>query len=161
MKHPRLWTALALFALLAVVGSMALSRAGDAGDRGFSSGSYLITNKDSGGNFFSRGVITLHADHTVSITDSAQGGPLYFFSSQLGSWKQDASGRILVKTIDFDYPPNADVARLEFIFVLSRDGTQIRGTEIITLHPLDDEHALEDEGTFFGSFTITGELIKP
>ena len=73
MKHARLWVALGTVGLLAGAGWVALSRAQEAGDRGFSSDSYLITNKVSG-TFFSRGVITLHADHTMSVIDSAQGG---------------------------------------------------------------------------------------
>ena len=160
MKHPRLWTALALFALLAVVGSMALSRAGDAGDRGFSSGSYLITNKDSGGNFFFCGVITLHADHTVSITDSAQGD---WYISSAASWahgsRTPAAGSLSKRSTLTTHPTRT--SRAWNLSLSCRATASIRGTEIITLHPLDDEHALEDEGTFFGFFTITGELIKP
>lgn len=161
MKHPRLWVALSIVALLAAVGSVALSRAQDAGDPGFSGGSYVITNRDSEGNFFSRGVITLHADHTLSIIDSAQGGPTYFFSSQLGSWKPDGRGRIVAKTVDFDYPPNADVAGLDFTFELSRDGSHLTGTELITFYPLENGNPQGGGGTVFGTFTITGEWIRP
>jgi hypothetical protein len=85
MKHLRLWVVLGIFGLLAALGSVALSHAQDGGDRGFSGGSYLTTITDSSGNFASRAVITLHADRTLSVIDSGQGGPAVFFSSQLGS----------------------------------------------------------------------------
>lgn len=132
----------------------------EAGDRGFSGGSYLITNSVSG-TFFSRGVITLHADHTMSVIDSAQGGPTYFFTSQLGSWKMDGNGRIVARTIDFDYPPSADVARLDFTLDLSPDGSQVNGSALLTLYPLQDENPLQGEGTVLGTFGVAGELIKP
>ena len=106
-------------------------------------------------------MLTLHSDHTISITDSAQGGPLYYFSSQLGTWKQDGSGRIIARTIDFDYPPDADVARLDFVLNVSRDGSQLTGTEVISFFPLEDANPQTGEGTFFGNFTLAGELINP
>ena len=160
MKHARLWVALGTVGLLAGAGWVALSRAQEAGDRGFSSGSYLITNKVSG-TFFSRGVITLHADHTMSVIDSAQGGPTYYFTSQLGSWKWDGKGRIVARTIDFDYPPDADLARLDFTLDLSPDASQVTGTAVLTTYPLEDANPFEGGGTVLGTFTIEGELIKP
>jgi hypothetical protein len=160
MKHLRAWAVLGIFGLLAIVGSVARSHAQDGGNPGFSGGSYLITNNFSGA-FFSRGVITLHADHTMSVTDSAEGGPSYFFTSELGSWKQDGSGRIIARTIDFDYPPNADVARLDFTLNLTPDGNLMAGTAVLTTYPLEDPNPLQGEGTNFGTFTITGEVIKP
>jgi hypothetical protein len=68
-------------------------------DRELNSASYLTTIKDSAGNFASRGVITLHADHTMSVIDSRQGGPTFLFSSQLGSWKANKNGESAGKTI--------------------------------------------------------------
>ncbi len=161
MKHSRLWVALGILGLVAAVGSVVLSRAQEAGDRGFSGGSYLITNEFPAGTFFSRAVVTLHADHTISVIDSAQGGPTYFFTSQLGSWKQDGNGRIVATTIDFDYPPNADVARLDFTLNLSRDGSQVAGTAVLTTFPIEVQDPFGGGGTAFGTFTITGELIRP
>jgi hypothetical protein len=160
MKHPRLWVVLGFSVLLTSVSTVVLSHAQEGGNPGFTGGSYLITNKVSG-TFFSRGVVTLHADHTMSVTDSAQGGPLYYFTSELGSWKQDGSGRIIARTIDFDYPPDADVARLDFTLNLSPDGRLMAGSAVLTTYPLEDPNPLEGEGTNFGTFTITGELIKP
>jgi hypothetical protein len=85
---------------------------------------YLTTNKDSSGNFASRSVISFHGDGTMSVTDSGQGGP-FFFSSQLGAWKSTGDHQIVARTIDFDYPPNADVARLDY--TASFQGSQVTG----------------------------------
>src|SRR5215469_4664082 len=114
MKHLRFWIALSIFGLLAAVGSVALLHGQNENDQGVSGSSYVTTVKDSAGNFASRGVITLHADHTMSVIDSGQGGPTFFFTSQLGSWKSDGNGGVLAKTVDFDFPPNAAAARLDY-----------------------------------------------
>ena len=100
MKHLRLWAALGVFGLLATVGSAVLLHGQDQQDQGFGGTSYVITNKDTAGNFASRGVITLHADHTMSVIDSGQGGPTFLFSSQLGSWKPNGLGGVLARTLD-------------------------------------------------------------
>jgi hypothetical protein len=72
--------------------------------------SHPIGTNATTGAFASRGVFTFHADSTTSAIDSEQGGPTFFFSSQLGSWKPDGAGGLVARTIDFDFPPNADVA---------------------------------------------------
>jgi hypothetical protein len=122
MKHLRLWVKAGIFGLLAVLGSGALLHAQNAGDQGSSGASYVTTVKDSSGKFASRGVITLHTDHTMSVIDSGQGGP-NFFSSQLGSWRWNIGGGIVARTIDFDFPPNADVARLDYTISFAPDGS--------------------------------------
>jgi hypothetical protein len=161
MKHLRHWLTLGIFGLLAAVGSVALPHAQSAGDRGFSGGSYVTTVKDSAGNFASRGVITLHADQTMSVIDSGQGGATFFFSSQLGSWKPDGNRRIAARTIDFDFPPSPDVARLDYTISLAQDRSQMTGTVTLTTFPLENGNPLDGEGTVIGTFTFVGELIKP
>ena len=161
MKYLRFWMVLGILGLLAAVGSVALPRSPEPGDKGFSSGSYLVTFKDSVGNFASRSVITLHSDQTMSVTDSAQGGPTFYFSSQLGSWKTDSQGRIAARTIDFNYPPGPGVARLDYSLTLSRDMDQVTGTGTLTIYPLEDGDPLHTDGTVVGNFTLAGELIKP
>ena len=158
MKRQRLWITLGVFALLAA-GSIAALQAQDDDSRGFRGASYVTTVKDSAGNFASRGVITLHADHTMSVIDSGQGGPTFFFSSQLGSWKFGKGG-LVGRTIDFDYPPNADVARADYTLTFGQDGKQISGTITLTTFPLQAD-PLGGGGTVVGTFTFTGELITP
>jgi hypothetical protein len=160
MKRLILWIALGIVGLLAAAGSVALTRAQEGGERGLTAGSYVTTIKDSSGDFASRGVITLHADQTMSVTDSNQGGPSYFFSSQLGAWKADGHGGIVAKSIDFNYPPSPDVARLDYAMSFSPDHRQVQGTVTLMIFPLEGNPP-SGEGTVLGSFTFTGELIEP
>jgi hypothetical protein len=125
MKRPRLSVSVGLLGLLACLGSVTLLHPQKvaADTEGFVSGSYVTTIKDSTGAFASRGVITLHADHTMSVIDSGQGGPQFFFTSQLGSWKPDETGEVVGRTIDFDFPPNQSVARLDYTLKLGQDSS--------------------------------------
>ena len=168
MKHPRLSAALGLLCL-ACVGSMALHPQKAAADpHGFSQGffqgfflhgaSYLTTITTTTGAFEARGVLTFHADSTVSAISSAQGGP-FFFSSQLGSWKPDGEGGLVARTIDFDFP-NVDVARLDYTVKFAADGTQVKGTVTLTTFPLMG-NPLDGGGTVAGHFTFVGNLVKP
>jgi hypothetical protein len=161
MKHLRLWVTLGIFGLLAAVGSVVLLHAQGGGDLGFIGRSYLTTIRDSTGAFVSRGVITLHSDRTISVTDSGQGGPAYHFSSQLGSWKPDGDGRIVARTIDFDFPPSPKVvARVDFTLEFGEDPDQLTGTIIVTYFPLKDD-PLGGGGAVVVEGTLVGELIKP
>ena len=158
MKHPHLWITLGVCTLLAA-GPIASLRAEDADTEGFHGASYVTTVKDSAGNFASRDVIALHADHTMSVIDSGQGGPTFFFTSQLGSWKRGDHG-LVARTIDFDFPPNADVARADYTISIGQDGKTISGTITLTTFPLQAD-PLDGGGTVVGTFTFTGELITP
>jgi len=162
MKSLRLWAGLGILGLLAALGSLVLSGAQEAGERGFRGGSYLTTITDSTGNFASRGVMTLHADQTVSATDSNQNGPDFFFTSQLGSWRPAGNRRIVAKTLDFDLPPNTnDVARLNYNILLSPDHRQIAGTVTLSTFPLQGGDPINGQGTLIGTFNFTGEWIRP
>jgi hypothetical protein len=161
MKHPRYWVTAGVLGLLAVVGALAMPRAQSAGLGVFSGGAYLITINDSEGNFASRGVMTLHADGTMSVIDSGQGGTAYYFSSQLGSWRPEGDGRVVAKTIDFDYPPNADVARLDYTLSFTPGRRQATGSVTLRTFPLQSGDPLQGEGTVAGTFSLVGELIKP
>jgi len=161
MKQLRLNANLRLFSTLAVLGFVVLLNTGKASAQAWSKGaSFVTTIKDSSGNFASRGVITLHADHTMSVIDSGQGGPTFFFTSQLGSWKWDDKGGIVARTIDFDYPPNADVGRVDYTIWLDRDRDHLTGTITLTIFPLQG-NPLDGGGTVVGTFTFTGDLVKP
>ena len=121
--------------------------------------SYLITVKTLSGVFDSRGVITLHADHTMSVIDSLQGGPTFFFSSQLGSWTPAANSAVVARTIDFDFP-SVDVVRLDYTMTFSQDLSQVTGTIKLTSFSIQGD-PLNAGGTVDGKFTFTGQLIKP
>jgi hypothetical protein len=164
MKHIRLWAAVGAFSLLAAVASLALLHAQEAGDPGFSDGSYLTTIKDAGGNFASRSVITMHADQTILAVDSAEEGPKDYFGSQLGTWKPAGNHRIAARTINFRYPHGTDpggVARSDYVISFAPDRRQVTGTITLRTFPLEDGNPLEDEGTLIGTFTFEGEWIKP
>ena len=124
---------------------------------------YLITNKDSTGAFASRGVITIHADHTLSVIDSAQGGPTYYFGDQLGTWGVTKAG-FVGRTINFTYPPPSGapvpqdpVARLDYTFKVGRDGS-ISGTIALYYFPLT-ANPLGSGGTSGGTYTFTGYAV--
>jgi hypothetical protein len=161
MKHLRLWVTLGILGLLAAVGSVALPHALGGSDQRFGGGSYIITLRDLEGNFAARQVITLHADQTMSVVDSGQDGPTYFYSSELGAWKPAGNGRIVARTIDFDYPPNPDVARLDYTISFMPDRSHLTGTIIISTFPLENGNPLVGDGTVILNYTFAGELIKP
>jgi len=163
MKHAGLSVTAGIFGFLAAVASVALPTGSAIADGGFRGASYVTTVRDSNGNFASRGVITLHADQTMSVIDSGQGGPTFFFSSQLGSWEPSGTGRAVGRTIDFDYPNSeggAEVARLNYTISFAHAGHQIAGTIILTAFPLQG-NPLDGGGTVAGTFTFTGDLITP
>jgi hypothetical protein len=153
----------AFFSLIVALGSGAFLSPSNAAAQvvGPSNGaSYLTTVTDSSGNFTTRTVLTLHADHTMSVVAADQGGPTYFFSSQLGSWQADGNGGVVGKTLDFDYPPNADVARIDYTIRFDTSLNQASGTETLTTFPLQG-NPFGAGGTVLGTYTFTAQLVKP
>jgi hypothetical protein len=153
----------AFFSLIAALGCVALLSSPNAiaeheGPHG--GATYLTTVTDSSGNFITRTVLTLHADHTMSVVAADQGGPTSFFTSQLGSWKPDGRGGVVAKTLDFDYPPNADVVRIDYTITFDPDRDRATGTETLTAFPLQG-NPLDGGGTVLTTATFTGELVKP
>jgi hypothetical protein len=151
------------FSLIVVLGSVALLNPANAtaeheGPR--NGATYITTVLDSSGNFTTRTVLTLHADHTMSVVAADQGGPTFFFTSQLGSWKPDGKGGVVAKTLDFDYPPNADVVRIDYTISFDSDHDRVTGTETLTAFPLQG-NPLDGGGTVLTTATFTGELVKP
>ena len=126
----------------------------------FRGATYLITVIDAAGAFVSRVVIALHGDRTLSAIDSDQGGPTFFFTSQLGAWGEDGKGGAVGRTLDFDFPPNADVARLDYTFTFNSDRTKVAGTITLTSFPLQGD-PLDGGGTAEGTFTFTGTRVTP
>jgi hypothetical protein len=120
---------------------------------------YIITNTDaSTGAFTSRSVITFGADHTMTVIDSAQGGPDFHFSSQLGSWSTTSAGTGTGRTIDFDFPSQPGVSRLDWTFQATKTGT-ISGKVELYGFPLE-ANPLEG-GTLQGTFNFTGYVVTP
>ncbi|MCL5006218.1 MAG: hypothetical protein M1404_06755 [Acidobacteria bacterium] len=163
MKRKRLWAAVGAFSFLATVGSLALLSSPEAKNPGFSGGSYLTVIKDAEGNFASRSIITLHADHTMLAVDSGQQGPTNYFGSQLGTWQQAGNHQIAARTMDFCYPlsPAPGIARADYAIRLAPDRRHVTGTITVSAFPLDDGNPQEEEGTPIGTFTFEGEWIKP
>jgi hypothetical protein len=156
----RPWRVLVLLACLGAVALHAPQATADALSV-FRGATYLLTITDATtGAFASRGVITLHADRTLSAIDSGQGGPTFFFTSQLGAWKSDGKGGVVGRTLDFDFPPNADVARLDYTFTFSDDGAQVKGTITLRSFPLQGD-PLDGDGIVVGEFTFTGTRVTP
>jgi hypothetical protein len=96
----------------------------------------------------------------IQLVASDQRGPTYFFTSQLGSWQADGKGGVVGKTIDFDYPPNADVARIDYSIRFDPVLNQASGTETLTTFPLQ-KNPFGGGGTVPGTYTFTGQLVKP
>jgi hypothetical protein len=152
-----------MIVLLACLGAVALYAPKTTADPPSSSHgtTYLLTIKDATtGDFASRGVITLHGDRTLSAIDSAEGGPDFFFTSQLGVWEPDGKGGAVGRTLDFDFPPAPDVARLDYTFEFSSDGKRVTGTITLTTFPLQGD-PLDGGGTVAGEFTFDGTRVRP
>jgi hypothetical protein len=80
----------------------------------------------------------------------------------LGAWKTDGPGRIVARTIDFDFPPSPDVvARLDFSMNFGEDPCNVTGTVTITYFPVETGNPLEGGGTVIANYTLEGELIRP
>jgi hypothetical protein len=154
----RPWRVLVLLACLGTVALHAPQATADARSV-FRGATYLLTITDAQGAFASRSVITLHGDRTLSAVDSGQGGP-NFFSSQLGAWKSDGKGGAVGRTLDFDFPPHADVARADYTFTFSDNDTQVSGTITVRTFPLQGD-PLDGDGTVLGEFTFTGTRVTP
>src|SRR5215471_18475659 len=154
-KHIRLLAVLAL-GLLAWFGWSALhpQKAAASDDP---SGTYLTTiTVANTGAFSSRSVITLHADHSLTVIDSGQGGPGVQFSSQQGVWAHRPGATVVARTLDFSFP-SAGIARVDFHFTtVNKD--QVSGTITLTVFGLTDD-PLDGGGTVVGTFNFTGTRV--
>jgi len=114
-KHVRVFAMLAVCAL--ALGTWAALYGQNQGN-GPGGSTFLITITDANtGAFASQPVITLHGDNSVAAIDSGQEGGPVPFSSQQGVWKQDASGAITARTIDFSFPfATEGSARVDYTF---------------------------------------------
>ena len=156
-KQYRVLTVLAVFVL--AFGAWAAIHGQSAGSPNAVLGAtYLttITNASTGA-FSSRSLITLHTDHSFVAVDSGQGGPGVQFSSQLGNWAQSPSSTITARTLDFSFPPNAGIARVDYdITTVSAD--TLSGTITLTLFPLNGDPN-GGGGTPAGTFNFTSTRV--
>jgi len=171
MKHLRLCSQLGALTLVVAAAWVALlhpskATANDGNPRFGDGASYLTTVTDSNGNFRTRTVITLHADHTMSVVDADSGGPNFFFTGEFGSWRPDGKGAAVGRTVDFDFfvghpvYPNGDVARIDYTISFPNGSGLIVGTHTVTIFPLE-ENPFGGGGTNAGTFNFTGQLITP
>ena len=147
------------FALLAVcVLGLGVFTALHGQDNGRSGATYLttITNANTGA-FSSRSVITLHADHSLAVIDSGQGGPGIQFSGQQGAWEHTPGGGAAARTIDFSFP-SAGIARVDYNFT-TINNDQVSGTITLTVFGLTD-NPLDGGGTVVGTFNFTGTRVR-
>ena len=119
---------------------------------------FITTNTDSTGAFVSRSALTFTTDHTLSVVDSGQGGPTFFYSSEQGTWGTNNKGALVGRTVDFDFSPTADVAATDYTFKFGANGT-ISGTIKFYTFPLMTGNPNDGGGTLGGSFTFTGYKI--
>ena len=118
--------------------------------------------------FVARGVLTFHADHTVSSILSVQEGGHVQFSSQLGSWKFGNAGGLVARTIWFAFPnPSAipvvvaRVTRVDYTATFEWNGTTVKGTFTITDSPIDGPLVGGGIPGTQATFTFTGTLVTP
>jgi hypothetical protein len=165
----KVWSLVAATLILPSLTYADNNRGDDHGDDLFSNNglSYLITITNLPPGTVIRGVLTFHADHTMSAILSAQeGGPVQF-SSQLGSWKFGNAGGLVARTIWFAFPNplasppvDARVTRLDYTATFEWNRTTVKGTFTITDFPLDGD-PLDGGGMVVGTFTFTGTLVTP
>ena len=159
MKNARFSAGLSAAVLFACLSVAALcpQQAVAQNDAGLGA-TYITTNIDSTGAFVSRSAITFHADHTLSVIDSGQGGPTFFYSSEQGTWGFNNMGMLVGRTVDFDFSPTADVAATDYTFKFKPNGT-ISGTIKFYTFPLTTGNPNDGGGTLGGSFTFTGYRV--
>lgn len=152
MKHLRIFAVLALCVL--ALGSWAVLH---GQDNGLPGATYLTTiTNASNGAFSSRSVITLHADHSLAVIDSGQGGPGIQFSSQQGAWATSPGAGVVARTLDFSFP-SAGIARVDYNFT-TINTSQVAGTITLTVFGLQD-NPLDGGGTVVGTFNFTGTRV--
>src|SRR5215471_18644224 len=156
-KHVRVFAVLAVCVL--ALGAWALYAQNNQGNGNSAvvPASYLTTiTVANTGAFSSRSVITLHADHSLTVIDSGQGGPGVQFSSQQGVWAHRPGATVVARTLDFSFP-SAGIARVDYHFTtVNKD--QVSGTITLTVFGLTDD-PLDGGGTVVGTFNFTGTRV--
>ena len=143
--------------VLAYFGWTTVLHAQNSLPNGLPGAAYVTTITDATtGAFSSRSVITLHADHSITAIDSAQGGPGTQFSSQMGAWRTSPGAGVVARTLDFSFP-NAGIARVDYNFTtINKDG--VSGPITRTVFGLNDDPQ-GNGGTVVGHFNFTGVSV--
>ncbi len=150
--------------ILALVGLVVLLNSHKAAadeERLVNGATYEITLTDSTGAFDARETLTLHADHSMAAHDSNENSPTEHFSGELGLWRFDDNGGVITKSVNFDFPPNADIARLDRTIKFEQNRTKISGTFTVTVFPLQTGNPQGPGGTVIFSGNFTGNLVTP
>ena len=84
--------------------------------RSLITGSYLISIQEDDGDFASRAVITFHDDGTLAVADARESSGVddVAFSGQLGSYRCRNRRNVIATTLDFGFPPTANIGRLDY-----------------------------------------------
>lgn len=155
MKQVRICTVLAICVLALGASTALYGQANAASDAPGVSYLTTVTNANTGA-FSSRSVMTFHADHSLSVIDSGQGGPGTQFSSQQGPWISVPGNALAARTLDFSFP-SAGIAVVDYQIKILPD-QQISGTITLTVFALTD-NPLNGGGTVVGTFNFTGTKI--
>jgi len=156
-KHVPIFAVLAAVCVLALGAWAALY--GQNNQDNAVSGSYLTTITDANTGSVSHAVITLHADHTVTVIDSGQeGGAFPPFSNQQGTWATSSSDGVVARTINWRFPFATDgSARVDYKFT-TVNTNQVSGTGTLTFFP-PDGNPLDGGGTLAATFNFTGTRV--
>jgi len=142
---------------LGATGALAALATPAAAQNGLPGATYLLTLTDATtGAFASRSALTLHADHSIQVIDSGQGGPAASFSSQLGAWDTSPGAGVVARTLDFSFP-SAGIARVDYSFT-AINNQQVSGTATLTVFPLNADPQ-GGGGTVVGTFQFTGQRV--
>ena len=121
-------SATAIGSVLAVFGTAAWADNGKGKSQACRStlvGTYLTTVEDSDGAFASRSLITFHDDGTMTVVDARQlnGVTGTAFSAQQGAYRCTGRHGAVATGIDFGFPPDENIGRLDWRIDIAHDGT--------------------------------------
>ncbi|MEH1833483.1 MAG: hypothetical protein V7L29_15765 [Nostoc sp.] len=126
-------------------------------------GTYLTTNSGNFGTF--RGILTLSQDGNffASASNQSRDALVPPYGHIQGSWKCTSSREITVTTLDFIYPtatsPGA-IGRTDTTATFEPKNGIVQATSKVRSFDLN-ANPLVDNGMVLGTFTFTGQRVKP
>jgi len=126
-------------------------------------GTYLTTNSGDFGSF--RGIITFTEDGNFFATDSIQSGvpSVQPFGDIQGSWKCIGDREITATTLNFNYPTTTlpgSIGRGDFRATFEPKTGTVQATATLRNFDLNAD-PLNDDAPVIGTFTFTGQRVKP